>query len=70
MPKPGTVVATEECGAPWQNQQMVLKPFTIPPSPGISLQVPVRLLHTSGETLPAAASPARVLSGALQGNVS
>lgn len=48
-------------------EQMVLKPSTSTPSPGISPQVPVGLPGTCGRTLPAAPSPAHVLSGALQG---
>lgn len=70
MSTPGTEVATEECEAPWLNQQMVLKPSTSPPSPGISLLVPVRLPQTCGGTLSAAASPAHVLPGALWRNMS
>lgn len=64
---PRTKVTTEEVRSLWQSQQTVLKPSTNTPSPGISPQVPVRLPGTCGGILPAAASPAHVLSGALQG---
>lgn len=63
----GDGVGHQEAGGSVAEEQMVLKPSTSTPSPGISPQIPAGLPGTCGRTLPAAPSPARVLSGALQG---